>query len=98
MIMFLFVERIGRVFHGKRRTTLLLGFAVLGAHLQPLVCACVFPHRSDVQFYCRHLCILVFTDVFHFVAALKRPKLNQEGLNRVFRALQHRDHHYTNFI
>ncbi len=40
----------------------------------------------------------MFTDVFHFVAALKCPKLNQERLNRVLRALYHRDHQYTNFI
>jgi hypothetical protein len=71
---------------------------VLGARLQLLVCACVFPHCSDVQFYYRHLYILVFTDVFRFVTALKHPKLNQEGLNRVLQALHHRDHHYTNFI
>uniref|UniRef100_A0A2N9G0U8 Uncharacterized protein n=1 Tax=Fagus sylvatica TaxID=28930 RepID=A0A2N9G0U8_FAGSY len=31
-------------------------------------------------------------------STLKRPKLNREGLNRVLRALHHRDHHYTNFI
>jgi hypothetical protein len=31
-------------------------------------------------------------------SALKRPKLSREGLNRVLRALHHRDHHYTNFI
>uniref|UniRef100_A0A2N9HZ47 Uncharacterized protein n=1 Tax=Fagus sylvatica TaxID=28930 RepID=A0A2N9HZ47_FAGSY len=30
--------------------------------------------------------------------ALKCPKLNQEGLNRVLRVLHHRDYHYTNFI
>ncbi len=37
-------------------------------------------------------------DVFRFVVALKCPKLNQEGLNRVLRVLHHRDYHYTNFI
>ena len=31
-------------------------------------------------------------------SALKRPKLSQEGLNRVLKAFNHRDHHYTNFI
>jgi hypothetical protein len=51
-----------------------------------------------VQFYYRPLYILGITDVFHFVAALKRPKLNQEDLNRMLRVLHHRDHHYTNFI
>uniref|UniRef100_A0A2N9FXT1 Uncharacterized protein n=1 Tax=Fagus sylvatica TaxID=28930 RepID=A0A2N9FXT1_FAGSY len=29
---------------------------------------------------------------------IKRPKLSQEGKNRVLRALHHKDHHYTNFI
>ena len=76
MITFLFVERIRRVFRGKRRTTLLLRFAVFGARLQLLVCACVFPRHLDVQFYYHHLYILVFTDVFRFVVALKHPKLN----------------------
>ena len=42
--------------------------------------------------------ILVFTDVFLFVVALKCPKLNQEGLKRELRVLHHRDHHYTTFI
>jgi hypothetical protein len=37
-------------------------------------------------------------DVFRFTAALKRPKLNQDRVNRVLRALYHKDHHYTNFV
>jgi hypothetical protein len=40
----------------------------------------------------------MLTDVLLFIAVLKRPKLNQDGLNRVLRALHHKDHHYTNFI
>ena len=41
----LFAETIPS--HRKRRTISLLGFDELGAHLQPLVCACAFPRRSD---------------------------------------------------
>jgi hypothetical protein len=33
-----------------------------------------------------------------FFAALKRPKLNQDGHNRVLRALHHREHHFKRFI
>jgi hypothetical protein len=40
----------------------------------------------------------LFVDVFHLFAEIKRPKLSQEGKNRVLRALHHKDHHYTNFI
>ena len=53
--MFLFADITRRVFHGKRRATLLLGFAELGARLPPLVCACVFPRRSNVRPYYRHI-------------------------------------------
>uniref|UniRef100_A0A2N9J2K4 Uncharacterized protein n=1 Tax=Fagus sylvatica TaxID=28930 RepID=A0A2N9J2K4_FAGSY len=31
-------------------------------------------------------------------SAMRRPKVNQEGQNRVLRALHHKDHHYTKFI
>ena len=78
--------------------TLLLGFDELGGPLHLLVCVCVFPRRSDAQFCYRRQCLLLPTDVFCFVATLKRPKLDQDGRNRVLRALYHKDHHYTNFI
>jgi hypothetical protein len=29
---------------------------------------------------------------------VRRPKLNQEGQNKVLRALHYKDHHYTKFI
>ena len=32
------------------------------------------------------------------MAALKRPKLNQDGHNRVLRALHHKEHHFKHFI
>ncbi len=41
--------------------------------------------------------LILLTNVSCF-AALKRPKLNQDGLNRVLWVLHHREHHYTNFI
>jgi hypothetical protein len=40
---------------------------------------------------------ILLTNVSCFTT-LKRPKLNQDGLNRVLRVLHHREHHYTNFI
>ena len=42
--------------------------------------------------------LVVCIDVFLLFAAIKRSKLNQEGQNRVLRALHHKDHHYTKFI
>ena len=33
-----------------------------------------------------------------FFAAIRRPKLTQEGQDRVLRALHHKDHHYKKFI
>ena len=33
-----------------------------------------------------------------FFAALKQPKLDQDGHNRVLRALHHREHHFKHFI
>ena len=63
-ITFLCVERTGRVFHGKRWTTLLLGFDELRGPLHLLVCACVFPHRSDVQFCYYRQCLLLPTNPF----------------------------------
>ena len=41
---------------------------------------------------------LVLTDVSLFIAALRRPKLDQDGINRVLRTLHHREHRYTTFI
>ena len=41
---------------------------------------------------------MVCIDVFLLFAAIKCLKLNQEGKNRVLRALHHKDHHYTKFI
>ena len=41
---------------------------------------------------------ILLTDVFCFAATFKSPKLDQDELNRVLRALHHREHHYTNFI
>ena len=41
---------------------------------------------------------LVLTDVSLFIAALRRPKLDQDGINWVLRALHHREHCYTTFI
>ncbi len=38
------------------------------------------------------------TNVYFFFAALKRLQLNQDGHNRVLRALHHREHHYKRFI
>ena len=41
----------------------------------------------------------LFCDVFFFsLAALKRPKLNSDGHNRVLRALHHNQHHFKHFI
>ena len=44
--------------------------------------------------------LLCFSDVlFSFsLAALKRPKLNSDGHNRVLRALHHNQHHFKHFI
>ena len=33
-----------------------------------------------------------------FFAAIRRPKLTQEGQDRVLRALHHKDRHYAKFI
>ena len=41
---------------------------------------------------------MVFTDISLFIAALRCPKLDQDGINRVLRALHHREHRFTTFI
>ena len=42
--------------------------------------------------------LFCFPDVFFSLAALKRPKLNSDGHNRVLRALHHNQHHFKHFI
>ncbi len=42
--------------------------------------------------------VLVLIDALLFIAALKHPKLDQDGINKVLRALHHREHRYRTFI
>ena len=41
---------------------------------------------------------LMLIDALLFIAALKHPKLDQDGINRVLRALHHQEHRFTTFI
>ena len=41
---------------------------------------------------------LMLINVILFIAALRHPKLDQDGINRVLRVLHHQKHRYTSFI
>jgi hypothetical protein len=79
-----------------RRTMSSSVFVENGACRRPLVCVflCVPYFLQGVL----HDLSLTSSFIFSLLAALKRPKLNQDGHNRVLRALHQNVHHYKHYI
>ncbi len=75
-----------------RRTKILSVFDGNGACLRPLVCVSLY---ALIFSWCSGNLLLTSSVLF---AALRRPKLNEDGHNRVLRALHHKQHHYKHFI